>query len=277
MADITNTLLISMYDGIGENITPTANFAPMSGDFSLSNLGNSQLHSVTRTSDLTADRQITLDLGSPVEFNVFMIAGANASLDATGRFRVADDDAFSSGVVESGSILSPIFDTSLVSIANMPAYVPPWGRNIIYIHPTSITKRYIRWHQSDPSNSDGFMQWAILRVGLALQFETGFGQWKAIPKPEGPIGSQRILRGHELTLHSLTKGEAYTLQDLYMTSLATRRMLVIPEPLAPNTWLRDAIWCVLSPEDSYIREPVAGTSYSGKRYKVVLTFREVSQ
>lgn len=274
---INNTLLIALYDGIGEDVLPTANFTPPAGDFALSNLQNSQLFSRTRTPDLTADRQITLDLGSAQEFNVLMLTGTNATADALGRFRAADDSGFTTNVVQSGSSLVPIFDLSLSHMPNIPRYVPPWGRTIIYLHPTSITKRYVRWHQSDTTNPDGFQEWAILRVGLALQFEGGFQNWRAIPRAIGPAGAQSNVRGHELTLHSLTKGEAYSLQDLVLTSLSTRRMLVIPEPLAPNTWLRDAIWCVLSPEESYVREPLAETSYSSKRYKVVLTFREVGQ
>lgn len=270
----TNALLVALFDGVGESTTPTANFTPPSG-YPLVNVTNSQLFSRTRTPDLTADRQLTWDLGAPTHANVFGLFGTNASLNTTKRFRSASNAGFTTNVVESGSALTAAFDSSLgFSIAT---YVPPWGRSLIYIHPTDFTNRYVRWHQTDSSNTDGYQEWGIARLGLAWQPTIGFdsGSSRAEPKYVGPPGAQKILRGHQLTLHNLTKSEAYDLQSLFLSVLNSRRMLVIPEPLAVNTHLHDALWCVL--ESTYVREPIAGMPYSDKRYRMVVVFREVDR
>lgn len=268
---LLNNLLIAFFDGIGELITPSANFSPPAGDYALSNLTNSQLFSRVRTPDLTADRQLTWDWGSAIEHNIFMLAGTNATSAATRRIRDADNSGFSSGVIESGATLTSAFDTSLG--LSRAIYVPPWGRTLIYVYPTSISKRYTRWHQTDSANPDGYQEWGIARVGLGWQSVGGFQSWKFAPLYQGAPGAEKVLRGHEFTLHNLTKSEAYDLQSILLSMLSTRRVLVIPEPLAPSTWLHDAIWCVS--EEVYVREPIAGTSYADKRYKVVVMFREV--
>lgn len=264
----TNTLLIAFFDSLLSTITPTANFTPPSG-FPLSNLSSSSLSSHTRTPDLTADRIITWDLGSSREFNTFALMGSNATLEALGQFEAADNLAFSSGLIQSTASLSVIFDYTLGH--NRTQYVAPWGRNVIYVHPTSITKRYIRWHQSDTTNPEPYQQWAIAHVGLSLQLK--FQGWKKTPDPYGPIGSEIVLRGHEFTFMDLTQSQAYDLESLALVLKQAGRMLVIPEPLVPATWLLDAIWCTF--EGVHVREPLPGMSHRDKRWRVTLMFREV--
>lgn len=270
MATTTNTLLIAFHDAIGSLVTPTANFAPPSGDFGLANLRDSRLFHRTRTPDLTADRQLTWDLGAAVEFNVFMLAGANATLAATRRFRSASDSGFTADVVQSGGTLEAAFDQSLGTVV---APAKPWGRLLIYVHSETVSRRYLRWHQSDATNPDGFQEWGVARVGKAVQFE--FNSWLSQPEPRGERGSQVVAGVHELTLHNLSKQQAYDMQSLALTLKSSRRVLVIPEPRAPGTWLRDAVWGTI--EDSYVREPQAWTSYTRKRYRTVVRVREVER
>lgn len=265
----TNTLLIAFFDGIGETIIPTANFTPVSG-FPLSNLTNSQLFSRTRTPDLTLDRQLTWDWGSSIEFNVFMLTGTNATVNVLRRIRHADDSSFTTGVVESGAALSTGVDTSLGQ--SRIVYTPPWGRTLIYVHPTSITKRYTRWHQSDSTNPNNYQEWGIARIGLALQFP--FHEWGVNPEYSGVAGSEKAQRVHDFTLDRLTKEQAYTIESLVLTSMTTRRLLVIPEPLSINTY-HEAIWCTFN--GAHKREPIAKTAFSSKKYRVVISFKEVDQ
>lgn len=265
----TNTLLIAFFDGIGESTTPTANFTPVSG-FPLANLRNSQLLSRTRTPDLTLDRQLTWDWGVATEFNVFMLAGTNATPQALRRFRAADDSGFTTGVVESGATLAAATDLSLGQ--SRIIYTPPWGRTLIYVLPSSVTKRYTRWHQSDALNPDNYQEWGIARIGLSLQFP--FMEWKSSTSIQGVPGSQKAQRTHEYSLERLTKDQAYTIENLVLQSLNTRRVLVIPEPLTPATY-SDAIWCTF--EGSHTREPISRSAYSSKKYKVSISFKEADQ
>lgn len=266
MTTTTNTLLIAFFDGIGESITPTANFTPGTG-YPLSNLTNSQLFSRCRTPDLTTDRQLTWDLGSAIEFNTFMLAGTNATQSAIRRFRIASDSGFTSNVVESGSSLTSAFDTSLG--LSRAVYVPPWGRTLLYILSQSYSRRYVRWHQSDSTNADGYQEWAIARIGLSLQFE--FQEWRKPPTQT----NQKVRRGHEITLHNLTREQVYTLESILLTILNTRRILIIPEALATETYLHDAVWGVV--EELYTRETITDTPYDDKRYRMTLMFREVDR
>jgi hypothetical protein len=267
MVTITqNNLLIAFFDGIGEAITPTANFTPVSG-YPLSNLTNSQLLSRTRTPDLTADRQLTFDWGSAIEHNVFMLAGTNATLSATRRIRDADNSGFTTGVVESGASLSAAYDTTLGLSRNV--WVQPWGRLLIYVYPTSVTKRYTRWHQTDTSNPDGHMEWGIARVGLSIQFP--FQSWRMMTVG---VGSPKLLRRHEITLEFATRSEAYELQSLYFSTLGLRRVLVMPEPLTNSSSVHDAIWGVLV--EQYERE-VLPSRFNDKRHRLTLVFEEVDR
>lgn len=266
----TNTLLIVFFDGIGEGVTPTANFTPPSTDFALSNLQNSQLLSRTRTPDLIPDAQLTWDWGSSIESNVFMLAGTNATVNVLRRIRDSDDPTFTTGVVESGPTLTSGVDLSLGQ--SRIVYTPPWGRTLIYVRPTSITKRYTRWHQSDITNPDGYQEWGIARIGLGLQFP--FHEWDAESEPIGSPGSEKIKRSHQFTLDRITKDQAYEVESLAQVCLNTRRVLVIPEPLMTNTH-HQALWCTFS--GSMVKSPIAGTAYNTKKYRVTLTFKEVDQ
>lgn len=266
MADTSNTLLLAMFDGIGESVTPTANFTPATG-YPLSHLTNSQLFSRCRTPDLTADRTLTWDLGSAVELNTFMLAGTNATQAVTSRFRAASNSSFTTDVVQSGGSLASTFNTSLG--LSRAVYVPPWGRTLLYIHPTSFSRQYVRWHQTDSTNPDGYMEWGVARLGLGLQFE--FQEWRKPPTQT----NQRVKRGHEITLHNLTRDQVYTLESVLLTILNIRRILIVPEPLATETYLHDALWGVV--EELYTRETVTDTPYDDKRYRMTLTFREVDR
>jgi hypothetical protein len=267
---LSSTLLISLFDGIGESVTPTANFIPPAGDFSLSNLRNSKLFSRTRTPDLATNMQLTFDWGSAIEHNVFMLAGSNPTLSATRRIRDADNSGFTVGVVESGATLTPAYPSPLGF--TYTAWAQPWGRVLVYVYPESVTKRYTRWHQSDTTNPDGFQEWGVARIGKAAQFE--FQSWTSSHVNSGMLGAG-VLRRHEITFSFATRAEAYDLQSLYLSTGGVKRVLVIPEPSNAPTHLHDAIWGVI--DEEFSRETVAGTEYEDKRFNVVLVVREVSR
>lgn len=264
----SNQCLIACFDGLGSGITPTGPTAV--SRFPISNLGNSQLFSRGRTAALT-EQTLTWDMGTAREMNVFMLAGTNATLDVQRRFRAADNSGFTTNVVQSGVALADGVDTSLGQ--SYATHVAPWGRTLVYVLSESITKRYYRWHQSDITNPDGYQEWAIARLGLGIQLPVE--TWRSQPKVSGVIGSQKLQRGHELTFNLLTRDQAYSLESIANTAVESRRMLVIPEPLRPETFINDALWCTL--DGMHSREAIAGTSNSDKRWRVTMTFREAER
>lgn len=100
-----------------------------------------------------------------------------------------------------------------------------------------------------------------------------FNSWRKILISEGNESSEKLLRAHEFTFTALTRQEAYELEYLALTSLRLRRMVVVPEPLMPETWQHDAIWCRFN--ESQSRESVASTGHVDKRWRVTLSFIEV--
>lgn len=265
-----NTFMLALFDGIGETITPTANFTPVSG-YPLTNLKNSELFSRTRTPDLTTDRQLTWDWTTAITANVFGLFGTNASLSTLRRFRAADNSGFTTNVIESGSSLTAAFDSSLGH--SLSIYAPPWGRSLIYVHPTTFSKRYTRWHQTDSTNVDGYMEWGIARLGLGWQPTQSYDIARLTPKLVGSPGSQKYLRGFEVTFSLLSRADAMDLESFAATSLQSRRFLAMLNATDTSTYLSEALWCTL--ESEYTREPVPGVASS--RFKVVIVFREVDQ
>lgn len=267
----TAACMIALFDDIGSTVSPTANFTPVSG-YPLANLRTPVLSERTRTPDLTTDRQLTWDWGSSIEHNVLALMGSNATLTGTTRrVRDADDSGFTSNVVQSGTGLDAAFNTSLQSSTAIVS--PPWGKTLLYVYATSVSKRYTRWHQSDAANPDGYQSWGIARIGLGLQFEFDSSTTDDSLIVGSP-GAERVLRVKEVNFHSLTRVQASMLEDIARSRLSTGRMLLIPEPLAPETWARDVIWCRL--EGTVRKERIAYARYpSGKGYRVVMRFVEV--
>lgn len=270
MAETKNTLILAFFDGLGSTITPTANFVPPAS-YPLSNLRSSDLFLKTRTPDLTTDRQLTWDVGAVVEANIIAFPGSNATINYLRRFRASTVSDFSTVVAESGTTLSAGFPTPL---GQFPApYVPSWGRVLVYVHPSSFNARYFRWHQSDASNPQGFQQWGAARIGLGVQYQ--FQDWSTDPSVVGGPGAEKVLRGHTITLHNLTKEQSYSLENLSYSIGRSGRVLAIPEALTPSTYSNDALWCTL--EEIVSRQAITKTSYGSKKYRVTLKLREVDR
>lgn len=266
MATTTNALMVAFHDGIGEGITPTLDFAPQTGH-PASNVGGSVLSDKVRSPATDTSVKLVWDLGSAREINVAMFASSNATAAAQQRLRLADDASISSGVAgDTGTVAA--FDNTLGSLTE---YVPPWGRKLIYVWPQSYSKRFVEWTVTDNSNPDAYVELGPARFGLGLQ--VSFNEWRKVPDFRGALGFQKPLRGHELVLHNLSRAEAYSLEQMLLGILNTRRVLVLPEPLAPDAYRHDAIWGVL--EEVYVRDPLERQPYNDRRFRMVLRFREV--
>lgn len=271
MANTTNALMVLFFDTLLDNISATATFTPPSG-YSLENLKSPELRLRTRTPDLTPSQRLMWNLIVARTFNAFALIGSNAFTFCTRRFVAASNAPLTANVVESGPSETAAFDPSLTTLS---PHVPLWGRTLIYILPASVSRQFVAWYQSDPTNPDGYMQWSTARLGLGWQPQCGFQQWKSTPIVSGPPGLRRVLREHEFTLGYLTRQEAYEIQSIAMSGFGTKRLLVIPEPLRPATWPVDAIWCTL--ESAAVKEPLLETTPDKKLWRVVLTFTEVDR
>lgn len=271
----TNAVMIAFFDRLASLVTPTANFTEVASA-PLSNLTTTRLIDRTRTPNLTNDRQLVWDLGSATEFNAFALIGSNATLQATGKLVAADNSGFSVGVVETSPTLQPLFDTSLGFEIDFPQ--PTHGRIILFILPQSITKRYVRYHQSDATNPDGFMSWSCACIGLGWQPTLGFDgdSFKLAPfLTSGVKGHERLLRTMEFTFPALDRDDYHDLSAIINVVKTIRRVVVVPEPLSPESWQHDALWCTLSSIPS--RESVARSAYSDRHYRTTLTFSEAER
>lgn len=264
----TNQLMIAFFDGIGEGITPTLDFTPQSG-YPAANAGGSELFKRVRSPAADLSVVATWDLSSARNINVMAVMGTNLTSAATRRAQLATNLAISTGVVESGASLTAAFDTSLGS--TYMVYAPPWGRSLIYVFDTIYSKRYARWSIADAANPDNYIEFGPARFGTGMQLS--FHSWRKAPQWVGPTGSQKVVRGHEFTFANLTRDEAYNLESIANTILGTRRVLIVPEPLADETWNQDALWCVVT--GVFTTERIPGMSYGDLRFTVTLSVREV--
>lgn len=265
---VTNpsALSIAMFDAVLEGFTAQTNFVPVTGFPATALREPSLFNTRLRTSGLT-NQTLTWDCGVAVEANVFMLAGNNATLSATGQLQGANDSGFTVDLISSSPGMVSIYDTSLGSSRGI--YTPPWGRVIVVVLSESYSRRYWRWTQSDPTNPNGYQEWAIAELGLAVQLE--IESWKEDPKTMGN-GFQLTLRGHDITFAPLDRDKSYTMKSLSRLAGTQRRMLVIPETLNKPAWIHDALWCTM--ERTWESEFIVGTDYSNKYYKAGMVFRE---
>lgn len=263
----TNTILIAFFDGIGEGKTPTVSITVDSA-YPASNLGNSRLFSKCRTVNLDPVT-MTWDLLTATAQNVFALIGANASPDCEFRWSAGDNSGVSTGVVESDAGLLPVFGAAL---GTYTAYVPPWGNVLVYVHPTTVTKRYVRWQQEDPDSPVAFHEWAIARMGVGWQPSGGFQTIKSELLLVGSPGSEVLCRTHEVKLHTLTKAESEDLQSLCAVAKMTRRVLVIPEATTRPTYRHEAFWGTIV--SVFTKEANQESGYEDKRYTVTIKVQE---
>lgn len=269
MTDTSKVALIACYDDLV--VTPTANFTPQTG-YPLSRVAGSVLMERCRgpVSSLT-DLQLTFDLGSAKQMNVAMLTG-NFTVDALRRFRIADDSGFTANVVQTGASIDAAFNTSLGSLKR---YSPPWGRLMLVVLSQDYSRRYARWHVSDSTNPDTYLAFGPARFGMAFQPGIGLEEssWRIPDKLIGPPGAEKVLRGHKVRYHRLTLAESTKLHEFARSVLSVGRMLFVPRPLSPETWLADAIWCTLEGVVERNVIPRTGAAW----WEVTLTFREADQ
>lgn len=295
---ITDKWGIAFYERQGLTGVYTSNETPLSG-FPLSNLANRRLHSVCRLPVGTAV-EFTMDMSTGPgpgtgEFDIIALIGVNFSINATWRVQVSSTGTFSGGALKfdtnpGGAGTWPfIFDQSLLAANNFQQYAPPFGRNAIfaftgYATGTLPAGAYFRFTVNDPYNVDGYLQAAIGEAGSLWSpslrnFET---DWTRGADPVASAGSgsdgfplHKVLRWHEFTQKRFTDQEDSDLRNHFMSYGPHGRVLLLPRPLAPETWPNDAIWCVMKDQPEF--SAAEGLSWAGRYQAKRFKFMEVDE
>jgi hypothetical protein len=184
------------------------------------------------------DVLVQVDLGAAKECQGLSLVGCNFSLDATREVIASNNADLSSPLLSVAE--GDAFDTSLATLDDDR---PPWGLPLIYLHSAPITARYWAFRISDPNNVRGYLRAAIMLAEPIWQPVRNFSvNWERGGKLEGDEGVEQFLRELQIPLHRLTPAEERQIVSLTRTLKSTGRLLWVPEPLSPETWLQDAIW-----------------------------------
>lgn len=268
MATTSKHGLLALYDGVGSLATWTSSVAAQSG-FPLSRLQTVALAQATRLAigSLTSV-QVNADFGAGgITANTLFLGGTNLTLSATRRVQASMNSDFSAAVIDTGVTLLPAFDTTLprLSGSSGSSWAPRWGWPLVYVHPTSVTFRYLRWTITNTGNPDNYLRFAIGRAGLGFQPFYNFAKGWSSADLKGN------LRGHRLNFWRLKKTERSQMLSLCRSIESYGRLLVIPEPLSTDTYLEDALWAKL--------ESAVDMAHAGSKqlYSMQMIFREVDE
>jgi hypothetical protein len=178
---------------IRENYAPDATFGGGSYETSLpvTNLQNYRVGSVARTTDAaTGSTKITIDLGSPKEVGAIAIYNGNWSLDATYQVTSSNSVGMSPLRYDSGSKSFPGFvvDHMLLRYGDPDFWsgilrnrlLSSLRRSMIEVIPASdVVNGYSRYWEidfTDPSNTDGYLQYSIGFIGPTFEASVNYGE-----------------------------------------------------------------------------------------------------
>lgn len=224
------------------------------------------------TGSLTAQTLIA-DLSSAQDIDLIALLGFNGEDDATGSYTTSENSDLSSP--EYGATSAASWDATtwpyLVDDAG------PYGRNLIHFPGTTKNSRYIGITLADSGNPDNYLSGRVFWTGPIFQPAESFlieqEKWAIRRVVIGSPGIQRSLRAMDFDLTMQSEVEARKLESLIATKLSTGRLLVVPRPTMPESFLSEALYCRLdlekSPPARYII-PVSG----GLRWKMSLSFLE---
>jgi hypothetical protein len=212
--------------------------------YPVSNLNNSRLSQQFRTTALST-QNIDVDLAAARDIDVIALIGNNFTDTATAATRTSESAAYSSP--EFNQLSTLIYDAT-----TYPALIsdtPRYGRNMIVLPGTTYNSRYVRTTVTNAGNPDSRLSARVYWVGPLWQPGTGFtieqGSFRKKRETVGSPGMERYITVLEVDFALLTEGEARALESLCSARLRTGRLLVIPRPLQPATWLSEALYCTL--------------------------------
>jgi hypothetical protein len=277
MATLTSSLAIGYLNhALGAGMSATTNAA----GYLPVNLATPKLSTSWRSStgSLTS-QQLIADLTSSRDIDVIALVGFNGEDDATATIKTSEASNLSSPEYNPGS--APAWDATtypylLTDRATQEA-IYPYGRNLIHFPGITKNSRYVGISLSDSGNPNNRLSGRVFWAGPVFQPADSFliEHEKFVKRrvPIGTPGMQRSLRALDLELYMLTEGEAIKVESLMAARLGTGRLLVVPRPTMPETFLDEALYCRLDLEKNPPARSVIPTS-GGLRWKMHLTFLE---
>lgn len=239
--------------------------------FPISNLAQWSLRKPAKVTAASTPLDITVDLGSTksdISIIFLMVKGQLSTLAWT--IKVDDDSAFGSPSYDSASdsVISTGWNTSH---GLLTTYVPWWGWPVIALPNTPVAGRYVRWSFTGYTLP---MEVRAAVVGPRLQPAIGLPPgWSSSDRYVGEPGRQLPLRSYDVEFHCVTSTEESNLLELARYIQQSRRLVYIPQPLLPETYIREAILATMSDAASKVRNP------SSPLYTSTITFpvEEVSE
>lgn len=272
MATIESTFGILGTDGVGISKTVTISSTSVAAGYSAGALAARSLSPVLRSvTGVVTNWQIDVDFGAGITQDIggVVLGGTNLPLSgATWRVRAGNDSGFAVNLIDSG-VVAP-FNTTYRSSAP-----PPGGRNAVYVPSNSQACRYARLLVAGGSNlTDAFLRASYLIMGSMEQPFRGFDKTSftrgLVTQGEGT--AEVILRTIVATMFRATKDQEVFLLEQQRRAGKNGRLYVIPQPLAPATYLPDAFLAKFSQDVASIPVPQLVD-----RYAVTVGFQEADQ
>ena len=272
MAAIASTFGFGGGTGVGISTTATISSTSVAAGYSAASLAARSLSPVLRSvTGVVVNWQIDVDYGVGVTQDIGIVVLGGTNLPVSGsvwRVRAGNDATFATNLLDSGSIAA--FDTTYRSSA-----VPPGGRNAVYIPTASQSCRYLRLLVTGGGSlADNFLRASYLIAGSLEQPNRGFDKTSftrgLVTQGEGT--AEVTLRTIVATMFRAFKGDEVFLLEQQRRAGKNGRLYVVPQPLAPATFLPDAFLAHFSQDVSSVPVPQLVD-----RYAVTVGFQESDQ
>lgn len=215
-----------------------ARTATLTASAEVTGLGAAQLqndHGATSTSwhtpAGTTSAWLLIDAGGPVGWGGFGVFNTNLTAAATSRWRLGNDPAFATALLDSGTLSGT---------------VAAGFRQSLYLPATTVTARYARLDLADPTNAEGALRIAQLYAGRAVaplrnfSLSSSFARIAEVPTLVTRGGQEfptlrYARRAWQITLPTLAQAEVWPLvQALQRSAEDGRNILFVPFPTGPD-------------------------------------------
>lgn len=232
--DTTRPALLGLLNHVaGASITPDTEASGHDGD----ELAVPSVSTSWRSTGVAAV-DIDIDLGATqTDIDALALIGTNLGDAATVRVQVDDDPAFGTPDPDSGTV--DAFDLSRPAAAGCED-APPWGRPVLFIPSATAAGRYVRWTLTDTTNPAGYLEAHYAVVGPALQPGV-LAVWSPGHALVGHRGSTVPLRRHDMFFRHVSDATRRLLQSVARAKRDTGRLVVVPHPGDPESWVEDVI------------------------------------
>lgn len=239
------------------NYATSATFTVGSGEtadssFPISNLAQWSLRKPAKITAASSPLTVTVDLGAvKTDIGIVFIYVKGQPSNLAWTILVDDDSGFGSPSYDSSA--NPQLSTGFnVSHGLLTSYEPWRGRPCVALPDSPVSGRYARWSFTGYALP---MELRAAIVGPRYQVAAGIrAGWTSRDRFIGEPGLQNALKDYDLDFHSVTNAEESNLFEIERYSVQSRRVLLIPQPTAQETWLREIALCRFSGAASKTRQ-----------------------